>query len=377
MTSPALWLAVRELVTRRRRVALAGLVIAAIAATVTATELVARAREEAVAAQIDAMGPALTVVPRGTSAGALARYELGEGALPASVEEAVRGALGSDLRSIERRLVVHREVAGARVPVVGVEAGVVPAAAQEPGSVALGSELARRLGDASNVVVDGRELQVKGVMPSTASAEDVALFMPLAAARALAAAEGVNELRLSLRAGVSPRDAEARLARATIGAAVIRSDRGDVADREAQESLSRHRGVAYAVMGAVAALCLLIAAHLDAAERRVELATLVAIGASRWTVLGALLLPLGDRRRLRCSARRRRGGGARGGPGPRGRRRARAGLVAGRRDRRRGARRRGRRRRSDRARHARAGSGARAPGKLSGSRSTHDCFVLE
>lgn len=291
MTSPALWLAVRELVTRRRRVALAGLVIAAIAATVTATELVARAREEAVAAQIDAMGPALTVVQRGTSASALARYELGEGALPAGVEETVRGALGSDLRSIERRLVVHREVAGARVPVVGVEAGLLPAAAQEPGSVALGSELARRLGGASSVVVDGHELQVKGLMPSTASAEDVAIYMPLAAARELAAVVGENELRLSLRAGVSPRDAEARLARAAFGAAaVIRSDRGDVADREAQESLSRHRGVAYAVMGAVAALCLLIAAHLDAAERRVELATLVAIGASRWTVLGALLL---------------------------------------------------------------------------------------
>jgi hypothetical protein len=119
-------------------VALAGLVIAAIAATVTAMELVARAREEAVAAQIDAMGPALTVVPRGTSAGALARYELGEGALPAGVEEAVQGALGSDLRSIERRLVVHREVAGARVPVVGVEAGVVPDAGQDQGSVASG-----------------------------------------------------------------------------------------------------------------------------------------------------------------------------------------------------------------------------------------------
>jgi putative ABC transport system permease protein len=113
--------------------------------------------------------------------------------------------------------------------------------------------------------------------------------MPLAAARALTAVDGVNELRLSLRAGISPRDAEARLARATIGAEVIRSDRGAVADREAQESLSRHRGVTYAVMGAVAALCLLIAAHLDASERRVELATLVAIGASRWTVLGALL----------------------------------------------------------------------------------------
>jgi hypothetical protein len=290
VTSPAVWLAVRELVARRRRVALAGAVIAAIAATVTATELVARAREEAVAAQIDAMGPALTLVPQGVSAGALARYELGESALPADVEAAVRGALGGDLRSIERRLVVHREVAGARVPVVGVEAGLLPAAAREPGAAALGSELARRLGDVSSVALGGRELRVKGVLPSAGNIEDVAIFLSLAEARALAGVQGVNELRLFLRAGVSPRAAEARLARSSLGAAVIRSDRGDVADRETQESLARHRGIAYAVMGSVAALCLLIAAHLDAAERRVELATLVAIGASQWTVLGALLL---------------------------------------------------------------------------------------
>lgn len=290
MTSPALWLAVRELFARRRRVALAGAVIAALAATVMAMELVARAREEAVAAQIDAMGPALTVVPAGVSAGALARYELGERALPAGVEAAVRGALGGELRSVERRLVVHREVLGARIPVIGAEAGALPAEVQAAGSVALGSELARRVGDVSSVTLDGRELRVKAVLPSSASAEDVAIFMPLEAARALAGVEGANELRLFLRAGVSPRAAEARLARAGLGAAVIRSDRGDVADREAPESLARHRGIAYGVMGAVAALCLLIAAHLDAAERRVELATLVAIGASRWTVLGALLL---------------------------------------------------------------------------------------
>lgn len=288
MTSSALWLAARELAARRRRVALAGAVIAAIAAAVTATELVARAREEAVAVQIDAMGPALTLAPRGTSAGALARYDI-EGVLPPGVEAIVREALGGDIRSVERRLVVHRQIAGARGPVVGAEAGILPDAGRGGGAAAVGSELARRLGDVSSVALDGREYRVGGVLPSTGSAEDVALFMPLEAVRALAGVDGVNELRLFLRAGLAPRDAEARLVRAGVGAAVIRSDRGEVADREAQESLSRHRGVAYVVMGVVATLCLLIAAHLDAAERRVELATLVAIGASRWTVLGALL----------------------------------------------------------------------------------------
>jgi hypothetical protein len=120
--------------------------------------------------------------------------------------------------------------------------------------------------------------------------EDLAVFLPLAAARALARDEGVNELRIFLRAGVSPRDAGAKLSRAVVDAAVVRSDRGDVADRDTHASLARHRAVAYVVMAGVAALCLLIAAHLDATERRVELATLVAIGASRSTILGGLLV---------------------------------------------------------------------------------------
>lgn len=269
--------------------ALAALVVAATAAAATAMELVARAREEAITAQIDAIGPALTVAPRGTTAGALLRHDLGEGALPHGVEVAARAALGSDLRAIERRLVLHRDVAGGRVPVIGVEAGVLPGGVDGPGTVALGSELARRMGARSAVVIAGREFPVSGVMPSTGSGEDVALLVPFGELQALAGVEGANVLRLFLRAGVSPRDAEARLSRAGLEATVIRTDRGDVADREAQESLSRHRGAAYVVMAAVAGLCLLIASHLDAAERRVELATLVAIGASRWTVLGALL----------------------------------------------------------------------------------------
>lgn len=289
MRSPAFWLAVRELGARRGRIALAALVVAATAAAATSMELVARAREEAIAAQIDAVGPSLTIVARDVTAGALARHDLGEGVLPPGVEASVRAALGRDLRTIERRIVLHRDVAGTRLPIIGVEAGALPSSLEVPGAAALGSELARRLGNVSSVSVAGKDYRISGVMPSTGSGDDVAVFVSLRALRPLAGVEGANELRLFLRAGVSSRDAEQRLSRADLGAAVVRSDRGDVADGEAQESLSRHRAVAYAIMAVVAGLCLLIAAHLDATERRVELATLVAIGASRWTVLGALL----------------------------------------------------------------------------------------
>lgn len=289
MSGPALWLTLRELGARRRRAALAALVVAAAAAAATAMELVARAREDVVAVQIDAMGPALTLAAPGVTAGALARRELGEAVLSSGVEPAARAALGRDLRALERRLVLRREVAGVEALVIGVDPGVLPGGAAAPGSVAIGSELARRLGQAPTVEVAGRRLRAWGVLPSTASADDLAVVMPLQEVHALTGVQGANELRIFLRPGVSPRDAEERLSRAGLGAAVVRTDRGEVADADVQGSLARHRAVAYVVIAAVAGLCLLIATHLDAAERRVELATLVAIGASRSTVLAALV----------------------------------------------------------------------------------------
>jgi ABC-type lipoprotein release transport system permease subunit len=289
VTSPALWLALRELGVRRRRAALAVLVVAATATAATALELVGRAREEAISVQIDAIGPALTIVSPGATPGALARLELQESTLSASVEPRVRAVLGRDLRALERRLVVQRQVAGARVPVIGVEPHLMPAAFRADATVAVGSELARRLGDASSVTVEDREYPLVGALPSTGTADDAAVLMRLGTVQALSGVDGANALRLYLRAGVSPRDAEAKLARAGLDAAIVGSDRGGVADGEAQASLARHRGVAYAIMALVAGLCLLIAAHLDASERRIEMATLVAIGASRRTVLVAIV----------------------------------------------------------------------------------------
>jgi hypothetical protein len=289
VTNTAVWLAWQELAARGKRVALAGAVVATIAAAVTATEFVAQGREAEVAAQIDAMGPALTIVPRGTTASGLARYEI-EGVVPPRTEELVRRALGDRLRAFDRRVVVHREIAGARRPVVGVEAFVgVDTAIPATDVASVGSELGRAFPVGARLAIGGRTFPVERILPSTGSVEDVSVLLPIEDVRGLGGTDRVNELRIFLAAGVSVRDAEARLVRAVPGVTVIRTDRGEVADRSLQESLARHRTVAYAILAVVAVLTLLIAAHLDATERRLELATLVAIGASTRTILGVLL----------------------------------------------------------------------------------------
>jgi putative ABC transport system permease protein len=272
-------------------VVLAASVVAALTAAVTAMEFVARAREEAVATQIDAIGPALSVVPTGTTASALARLALGDASLPARTADTIAAALGSDVRALEARLVLTRPIAGLPTPVIGLDWTSIPphTAPGRRDVAALGSELARRMGTARRIEVNGRPFDVSSVMPSTGSAEDLAVLLPLEAAQALVGTSAVNELRVYLRAGIEPREAETRLAAVLRDARAIRTDRGGVADHDAHASLVKHRAVAYAVMGIVAALCLVIAAYLDASERRIELATLAAIGASRATLLGMLL----------------------------------------------------------------------------------------
>jgi putative ABC transport system permease protein len=287
--SGAFWIALRDVTVRWRRVALAALVVATLAGASVAMELLSRSREQAVATEIDAMGAPLTVVPSGVTASALARRELGSRMLPPDAPARVAAALGSALRAVEARLVASHSVAGSRVPLVGLPASALPQGMPAHGAVALGSELARRLGSPAHLALGGRSFPVVATLPSTGSADDLGVFLALADAQQVTGSAGVNEARVYLRAGVSPRDAEARLLRSFPGAGVVRSDRGEVAERDTQASLARHRDLAYGVMAVVAALCLLVAAHLDASERRVELATLVALGASRRTVLLALV----------------------------------------------------------------------------------------
>lgn len=282
----ALWLARRELSARRARVALAAAVVAALAAASVALELLARARESDVAARLDLMGAPLAVVPAGAGPSALARLDLGAGALPEGTAAAVERALGRDLRVLAGRRVVRAAVNGVETAVVGTSAAGVPPAAE------IGSELARRLGRPASVALGDRTFPVAGVRPSTATAEDLAAFVPLEVAEALAAgaAPGPNLLLVYLAPGVSSREAAARLETAGLPAAVVRAERGEVADGKAQGALARHRGAAHLAVALLALVCLAIAAHLDAQERRVELATLAAIGAPRATLLGALLL---------------------------------------------------------------------------------------
>lgn len=286
----ALWLAARELRVRWRRAAFACGFVAALGAAGSGLELVSRAREAAVAARIDDMGAPLTLAPRGATAGDIARLALPEAPLPPGLGPAAARALGGALRAAEPRLVLRRAARGRDLVVVGTD--VMPSRLRPaaPGEAWAGAELVRSLRAGDAVDVGGLALRVAGFLPRAGGAEDFALRVSLATAERLAGRPGPNAIDLYLRPGARPEDAARALAAALPDASVVLHARGEVAERETQGSLARHRQAAYAVLAAVGLVCLVIGAYVDAADRRREVASLVALGASRGTVLAALVL---------------------------------------------------------------------------------------
>ena len=275
------WLAMRELRARAGRAVLATAVVATAAALGTGLELVARGREEAANLRVDGVGPALRLVARGVGGSELVRLDLGKQLLPPGTASRVAGVLGKDLREARERLVVQQDISGRTGPIIGVGTG-------ERRGVELGSALAEALGQRSTLDLGGGARPVLVVREATGSSEDGAVFLSLPEAQALTGLRGINEIQVFLRAGVAPQAAGARLEAAGLQVKVVPGGRGAPADEELQGALARGRRLAQGVLALLVGLGLAVTAHLDASERRSEVATLRAVGATAGTVWWAL-----------------------------------------------------------------------------------------
>ncbi|MBI5547105.1 MAG: hypothetical protein HY901_24760 [Deltaproteobacteria bacterium] len=291
-----LWLVLRELASRRGVVG--ALAVAATAvALCSGIELVSRAREGAVGAQIDRFAPPILMTVGGLSATELGRLEPGRRLLPSGLPKRVRQELAGSVRAVEARLVVRLQVAGAEAPIIGVEQGATATFESvrtlREGQLAVGAALAARLqaNAGERLRVGASTAVIADVLPPAGSVEDLAAFAPLPTAQALAGAPGGgNEIRVYPLMGASAAKLEEKLRVRFEEAAVHRADRGIVADHETGEALRNHRLVIYALTALAAALCLLVGVHLHTTERRQELATLAAMGVSANALLLAVTL---------------------------------------------------------------------------------------
>ena len=288
-----LWFVWRELLSRRGRAYGTVLVVASAVALSVTIELVSRAREAAVALQLDAVGPALRVLPTGTTPRSIVQDAPDQPSLPPGTVEGVRKAAGSDLTSLENRRMAWLPVSGGRSLVVWAE----PSPRSDPvllaGEVAVGSALASSLGLQAGQMVEilGEPFRVAMVLASRANADDTAAFVRW---DVLPTRAGVpvqpTELRLHLRPDASISGVATTIELSVPGISVLRPDRGAVVEREARDALVNHRHLVWWISGIVSLACLAVASHLDAQERRREVAMLVAIGAAGHdvTVAGVL-----------------------------------------------------------------------------------------
>jgi ABC-type lipoprotein release transport system permease subunit len=293
----AFWLAWRELVNRRSAL-VAGIALVSVAvALCTATELVSSAREAAVAAQIDHMGPALHLIPAGKTARDLARFDLGSGSFGNDEVERIYRSLSSWIRALEGRLLLRLPLEGRAASLIGIDPSRVISPFKVLGRLGdsdavIGAELARSLGKevGNELLIRGSRFRVAAVLPETASVEDLAAFLPLKRLQNLFELDTVNEIRVFPAPGASIEEIVSHLKSAQSQLRVINVHRGEAAEHEMGHTLRQHRRVLYMITALVVALCVFIWSYLNAGERSLEMATVVAIGGTGVTVLSMLVI---------------------------------------------------------------------------------------
>lgn len=295
----AIWLAGKELITRRKRFLGNAALVAAAVGLLGSIELLSQARQTAVGSEIASIGPSLHVVPAGVSSLELARFELGESVLPAETAARLRRRLSGAAYQVEERLLLKERVNGTMAPIIGTAPerlhSFLPGARFDAGGVLLGMELAAVLGTKTGDQVEllGRRWRIESVLPALGSSEDVAVLMPLATLQSIrGGAPGVNEIRISADSQDRAAELTAWLRRLHPGMTVLTGGhRHGAAERETAVTLHRHRQVILVVVALVVGVGLAIAAYLNALERRVEMAMLSAMGGSGTAILITLAFP--------------------------------------------------------------------------------------
>ena len=158
---------------------------------------------------------------------------------------------------------------------------------------ALGIELARELNKKEGDTIELGEyiLKVKTVLESAANVDDAALFVNLPLAQKISGLKsGINVIRVFPRSGISTDKLTAGLKAAFPGFNIIKATRSDVAENKLESKLELYRTMLYALTGLIMVIALMIGAYLNGNERKLELATLFAIGSTGNTVLLVLVL---------------------------------------------------------------------------------------
>ncbi len=292
-----LWIAWKELQGRKSRFILNISLVALAVGLCISMELISRSREQAVDSRINYMGPALRVVPEGVTEGMLTRYQMSGKKFQASFLSRIKRKTASTIYAIEGRLIFKIKYKEWPVALIGYDRKNIITPFKElkklkSGEGAMGYELSKELklkaGD--TLRYGDTKIYIKTVLPTTGTNEDTALFVTLNSARdILNAGDVLNEIRIYPGTGVSTEKIAGEIAALFNSINVIKAPRNDITESGVETALSSYRLILYSFTSLVAILTLMIGSHINAVERKNELATLYAIGTTGSTVFLTLI----------------------------------------------------------------------------------------
>lgn len=292
-----LWIAWKELLGRKTRFLLNTCMVALAVGLCISMELISFSREQAVDTQINYMGPALRIVPEGITEGMLTRYESTDKLFPASLVPEIKKRFNKSVYGVEGRLFYKVDYKGATIPVIGFNKKnlVSPFKILKellPGEAAVGYELSRelKLKQGDTLKLGDHSVKVKTILPTAANNEDAALFMNIKTAQKIHGTDNsLNEIRIFPRPGISTDSVAQKIIGSYDKINVIKAPKGEIADTKVESALLAYRVVLYGFAAFVVIIALMIGTHINASERKNELATLFAIGTTGFTVFLALI----------------------------------------------------------------------------------------
>lgn len=138
----------------------------------------------------------------------------------------------------------------------------------------------------SHITIGDTDYRVKAINPATASFEDAAVYILLASLQDFTRNKrAINEISLYVRTGMSVDELIAVLRDDQPDFNIVKINSGEVAGGTMEARLKNYRVLLYGITGFIVICSLFISAFLNAQERKLELATLYSIGASRWDVV--------------------------------------------------------------------------------------------
>ena len=291
------WLTWRELV-RRKSFFITGIIIVSVGvALCTSVEFILKAREAAVAVEIDHIGPTFRLIPAGKTIKDLAIFDLGSDYFDRERINEMRKEFSSLTRALDSRLILKVPVNGMILPVIGIDSdrAISPFNALRrlsDNDVAIGKELALKMDkkEGDEVFIKNTKFNVVAILPHTASADDMAMFLSIKKLQHLFGFfDVVNEIRVFSLPGVGTGKIKDILKSSYPEISIISMYRGDVAEHQINRSLSQHRHTLYLIVAVVIALCIFIWSYLDSYERKIEVAIVIAVGGTAMTVFGMLI----------------------------------------------------------------------------------------